>query len=146
LSEILEMDLQQWDSYQFQEIVKLYRHYDTQFWQVPTAVIVVDSFLLGITNSSILIGIDSAVVILLAIVFNIVFTLRQFRITQRLRTLARLLLNLEKITRIDQTRSTTFDEFAQLLQVRVGYGVTVLLIGFTVYLMFLFIQLLLTSI
>jgi hypothetical protein len=140
------MDLQQWDSYQFQEIVKLYRHYDTQFWQVPAAVIVVNSFLLSITNSAILQGIDSSVVILLAIFFNIVFTLRQFRITQRLRILAKLLLRLEKTIQLDNTRAETFTQFAQLFQVRVGYWVTVLLIGFTVYLIFLFIQLLLTSV
>jgi hypothetical protein len=140
------MDLQQWDSYQFQEIVKLYRHYDKEFWQIPAAVIVVDSFLLSLTNSKILVGIDSTVVILLAIFFNIVFTLRQFRITQRLRILAKLLLRLEKNITIDNTRAETFAQFAQLFQVRVGYWVTVLLIGFTAYLFFLLIQSLLNSI
>jgi len=86
------------------------------------------------------------VVILLAIFFNIVFTLRQFRITQRLRILAKLLLRLEKNITIDNTRAETFAQFAQLFQVRVGYWVTVLLIGFTAYLFFLLIQSLLNSI
>jgi hypothetical protein len=38
------MNLQQWDTGQFQEIVKLYRHYDKEFWQIPAAVVVVILF------------------------------------------------------------------------------------------------------
>jgi hypothetical protein len=140
------MDLQQWDTGQFQEIVKLYRHYDKEFWQIPAAVVVVDSFLLSVRNSSILPGIDAQLIVLLAIFFNIVFTLRQFRITQRLRILAKLLLDLKKTVELDKTRAENYSKFAQLLQVRVGYWVTVLLAGFTVYLFFLLIQTFINSI
>ena len=139
------MDLQQWDTGQFQEIVKLYRHYDTEFWQIPAAVVVVDSFLLSVRNSSILPGIDAQLIVLLAIFFNVVFTLRQFRITQRLRILAKLLLDLEKNIELDKTRVVNYNKFAQLLQVQVGYWVTVLLAGFTGYLVFLLIQALINS-
>jgi hypothetical protein len=140
---MLKMDLQQWDASRFQETVKLYRHYDQEFWQIPAAVVVVDSFLLSVRNSSILPGIDAGLIVLLAILFNVVFTLRQFRITQRLRILAKLLVDLEKFVELDKARAENYSKFAQLLKVQVGYWVTVLLASFTAYLIFVLIQTLL---
>ena len=77
---------------------------------------------------------------MLAIFFNRVFTLRQFRITQRLRVLAKLLLDLEKTVELDKTRAVNYTKFARSVEVRVGYWVTVLLVGFTAYLIYLLFQ------
>ena len=130
---------QQWDLVYFQVMAKSYRHYEQQFWQIPTAIIIVDTFLLSV-KSSILPIVNSDLLVIFAIFFTIAFTARQFTVTRRLRTIQNLIIRLVKTQNFERQRMSEFMQFAQLLQVRVGYWVTILLAGFTIYLIFLLVM------
>ena len=134
----VEPNEDEWARISYQEIGEDRRHFDSMLWEVPTAIFLVDSFLLGLVSSlSSYIDVQRGL-LAFALFFTIFLTWSLAKIAKRSIDRVKMLKLMESEQKA--IKYTRFPDEPLLLKMPVGYAIVGLLLVFAFFIILLMIN------
>jgi len=130
------MSNEEWEKLFYQELSEDRRHMATMLWEIPTAIFLVNSFLLGLVSITKFPLIVEKVIIIFGLSFTIIFTWALFKAVKR------ALNRAEELKKIEQKRGLPRygKEESWWLKAPLGYFTVILLMVLIIFLIYLLIN------
>lgn len=127
------MSNERWEELLYRELSEDRRHMTTMLWEIPTAIFLVNSFLLSMISITVLPFIVQKFVILFGLFFTIILTWSLFKVVKRAYLRAKELKKIEEKRKLPRYG---MDE-PRYLKAPLGYFMFALLILFIIFLIYL---------